>query len=369
MAALDLKAIHKRFPGGGVAIEEVSLSIAGGEFVVLVGPSGCGKSTLLRIVAGLETATRGEVWIAGRRVDGLPPKDRDVAMVFQSYALYPHMNVFDNIAFGLRARRVARNEVGPRVQAAASLLGITALLGRRPAELSGGERQRVALGRAIVRDPQLFLFDEPLSNLDARLRTQMRAEIAALHRRLGVTTLYVTHDQVEALTMGQRIVVLRAGRVQQIGTPQEVYERPGNLFVAGFIGSPPMNVLPVRVMGAAKHTPAEAGVDRTHDAALRFAEHDLGKVRLPAAFAGRQLLLGIRPQDLRPTDEHGLAITVTLIEPTGGESLIYGVCGEVTLIARATDSGDIQPGDVIRLQADLTRAHFFDPITERRLEL
>jgi ABC-type sugar transport system ATPase subunit len=363
MATVELKGIRKSFAGGHVAVRDVTLTIGDGEFVVLVGPSGCGKSTLLRIVAGLERATRGEVWIGSRRVDDLQPKDRDVAMVFQSYALYPHMTAYDNIAFGLRARRIARDEIQRRVDEAARMLGIGNLLARRPRELSGGERQRVALGRAIVRDPQAFLFDEPLSNLDARLRTQMRAEISALHRRLGVTTLYVTHDQVEALTMGERIVVLREGCVQQVGAPLEVYRRPANLFVAGFIGSPPMNFLPVRVetAGGASGGPS-----------LCFGDLELKGGELPrlrGGLEGRRIMLGIRPEDLRPVEEGGIPAKVTLVEPTGGDLFVYAQVQGTTLIARAPGAATFEPGGGIRLQADLTRAHLFDPDTTERLEL
>ncbi len=272
MASVELRNVSKIFPGDVRAVDDVSLDVADGEFLVLVGPSGCGKSTLLRMIAGLDEPTGGAIRIGDRDVTRLPPKDRDVAMVFQSYALYPHMTVRRNMAFGLQLRRVPKGEIASRVQSAAEMLGLTELLERKPAALSGGQRQRVAVGRAIVRDPAVFLFDEPLSNLDALLRIEMRRELAALYRRLGATMVYVTHDQVEAMTLGDRIVVMKEGVVQQVGRPLEVYDRPANTFVAGFLGSPPMNLVPPDVLewttpGAARigirpeHLNLEPGVD------------------------------------------------------------------------------------------------------------
>ncbi|HWP34681.1 MAG TPA: sn-glycerol-3-phosphate ABC transporter ATP-binding protein UgpC, partial [Thermodesulfobacteriota bacterium] len=258
MAEVALRGVTKRF-GSVVAVRDFSLEVRDREFVVLVGPSGCGKSTVLRLVAGLESPTEGEIAIGGRRVNDVPPKDRNVAMVFQNYALYPHMDVHGNLAFGLKLRGLPRREIDARVRQAAEILGIADLLARRPAELSGGQRQRVALGRAIVRDPAVFLFDEPLSNLDAQLRVQMRTELVKLHQRLSATMLYVTHDQVEAMTMGDRIVVMRAGAIEQVGEPLAVYERPANTFVAGFIGSPAMNLLPARLVPGAGGVVADLG--------------------------------------------------------------------------------------------------------------
>ncbi|MGH8702711.1 MAG: sn-glycerol-3-phosphate ABC transporter ATP-binding protein UgpC, partial [Burkholderiales bacterium] len=285
MATVSLRDVRKSYTPDLQVIHGVSMEIRDGEFIVILGPSGCGKSTLLRMVAGLEAITAGEIAIGGRVVNDLEPKDRDIAMVFQNYALYPHMSVYDNMAYGLRIRGLAKSEIDARVQKAAEILELKNFLGRRPREMSGGQRQRVAMGRAIVREPQVFLFDEPLSNLDAKLRVQMRGELQALHRRLGTTSLFVTHDQVEAMTLAQRMIVMNAGRAEQIGAPLEVYARPATTFVAGFIGAPPMNLIP----------------------------RD-GK------------LLGIRPEHLEPCTESEAAIVaeVDLVEPLGADTLVYG---------------------------------------------
>ncbi len=309
MADVSFKDVTKVFSGDATAIDRLTLDIPDGEFMILVGPSGCGKTTALRLIAGLESATSGAITIGGRNITHLSPRDRDIAMVFQNYALYPHMTVYGNLAFGLRQRRVAKAEIDRRVQEMSAMLGLGQLLKRRPGQLSGGQRQRVAMGRALVREPKAFLLDEPLSNLDAKLRVQMRAELKLLHQRLGVTTIYVTHDQVEAMTLGDRLAVLSAGKLQQVGTPQDVYEKPTNVFVAHFIGSPPMNLL--------KGT-ADGGVVRAGD--LESA--------VPAAVPDGPCVVGIRPESLSLSggddDAAGLDFLIDVVEPLGGELLAHG---------------------------------------------
>jgi multiple sugar transport system ATP-binding protein len=325
---VELAGVTKAFgrdASTGLAVDHVTLDVAEGEFLVLVGPSGCGKSTLLRMVAGLEEVSSGEIRIGGRLVNDVAPRDRDVAMVFQNYALYPHMSVFENLAFGLKLRKVPGEEVRRRVGTAAAALGIERYLERQPRELSGGERQRVALGRAMVREPKVFLFDEPLSNLDARLRVEMRAEIRRLHRRVGATMIYVTHDQVEAMTMGDRIVVLNRGVLQQVADPHTLYARPANTFVAGFIGSPPVNLFAARVAadGAAVEVDgARWSVGEAQRAAL-------------AGRAGTALTVGVRPEDLYP-DANGLAATLEVVEPLGSETLLYWKSAAGEHVSRAT---------------------------------
>jgi sn-glycerol 3-phosphate transport system ATP-binding protein len=336
------------------------MDIADGEFVVMVGPSGCGKSTLLRMVAGLETITSGEIAIGKRVVNDIEPKDRDIAMVFQNYALYPHMSVYGNMAYGLRIRGLAKAEIDARVKRAAEILELGTLLERKPRELSGGQRQRVAMGRAIVREPAVFLFDEPLSNLDAKLRVQMRAELQALHRRLGTTSLYVTHDQVEAMTLAHRMIVMNAGRAEQVGAPLEVYARPATTFVAGFIGSPPMNLIPGRL---------DAG-------GAILAVKDGLQVRLPApqaGLAGRDVLLGIRPEHLEPCEaaDAFLTMVVDLIEPLGSDTLVYGHLGAdatgVRVAARLHASVRAQGGR-LALRFAGAGMHFYDPASGRSFE-
>ena len=334
MAEVVVDSVVKQFPDGTVAVDEVSLEIADGEFFVLVGPSGCGKSTLLRMVAGLEEITSGEIRIGGRVVNDLEPRERDIAMVFQDYALYPHLNVYDNLAFGLRRRRTPRGEIDGRVRQVAQLLGIDALLHRRPGQLSGGQRQRVAMGRAIVREPHAFLMDEPLSNLDAKFRVQMRAELLKLHQRITTTTIYVTHDQVEAMTMGDRVAVLRDGKLQQIGTPQELYKAPANLFVAGFIGSPAMNF-------------AEAQVE---DGEVRVGRFALPLDQAPLeGHAERRIALGVRPEAfedaalVRDTSRPRITVTVDLVEHMGAETLVTFDVGAAA----------VQSDDMLALVADL----------------
>ena len=309
MADVSFRDVTKEFPGATVAVDRLTLDIPDGEFMILVGPSGCGKTTALRLVAGLETPTSGTITIAGKNITHLSPRDRDIAMVFQNYALYPHMTVYKNLAFGLRQRKTARAEVDRRVTEVSAMLGLDELLGRRPAQLSGGQRQRVAMGRALVREPKAFLLDEPLSNLDAELRVQMRAELKRLHQQLDITTIYVTHDQVEAMTLGDRLAVMSAGKLQQVGTPQDVYEQPTNVFVAHFIGSPPMNLLTAMV--------AEGG---------RAQAGDLS-VELPQVPAG-PCIVGIRPDSLslREADDFrpALDFDIEVVEPLGGELLAHG---------------------------------------------
>ncbi|MCO6044871.1 sn-glycerol-3-phosphate ABC transporter ATP-binding protein UgpC [Aeoliella sp. ICT_H6.2] len=319
MASVSLHNVNKIYPGGIHAVHDFDLEVADGEFVVLVGPSGCGKSTTLRMIAGLEDVTSGDISIGERRVNAVPPGDRDIAMVFQNYALYPHMTVRQNMAFGLKMRRTPKAEVERRVAEAAQMLGVEAMLDRRPRELSGGQRQRVAVGRAIVRNPAVFLFDEPLSNLDAKLRAQMRTELAALHERLQATMIYVTHDQVEAMTLGDRLVLMKDGVVQQIGAPLEVYQYPTNQFVATFIGSPPMNLLKGNVKGGIFH-----GVDQ--HATWRLSAADDGPV-----------VLGVRPEDLLPAEgDQSVLATVTpeLIENLGHEVLVHFSLAGERLVAR-----------------------------------
>ncbi len=353
MAAVELHDVRKSY-GKNAVVHGISMVIEKGEFVVIVGPSGCGKSTLLRMVAGLEEISGGEISIGGRIVNELEPKDRDIAMVFQNYALYPHMRVYDNMAYGLKIRGMTRQEIDDRVREAARILELDALLDRRPRQLSGGQRQRVAMGRAIVRHPKVFLFDEPLSNLDAKLRVQMRLELQKLHRRLGVTSLYVTHDQVEAMTLGQRIVVMNAGRAEQIGTPREIYDRPQTTFVGGFIGSPPMNLIAGRLSGDGTELKAEGG-----------------SIRLPApsaSLAGRELMLGVRPEQLRAGGGQ-MQVTVEMAEALGADHLVHCTLGTQMLVVRTADEVAPAAGDSLTLGFDTGAVHWFDPETTRRIDV
>jgi sn-glycerol 3-phosphate transport system ATP-binding protein len=354
MATLQLRDVRKSF-GPTQVLHGVDLAVDEGEMIVIVGASGCGKSTLLRIVAGLETATSGRVLIGGQDVTPLEPADRDVAMVFQNYALYPHMSVFDNMAYGLKIRGLPREQIRRRVQDAAELLGIAALLERKPRQLSGGQRQRVAMGRAIVREPKLFLFDEPLSNLDAKLRVQMRAEIRRLQKRLGVTSLFVTHDQVEAMTLGDRLVVMHQGHAAQIATPMEIWERPADTYVAGFIGSPAMNFLPATLTAGGTAARLE-----TNGLVLPFADG-------PRAGAeGRRLTLGIRPEHLRP-GIGGLDLQVELVEPLGGESVLHGRLADGTALT-AKLPGALHAEGTLGVIIPLEHLHVFDAETGKRLD-
>jgi len=353
MASVGMRDVRKSY-GELEVIHGVTADVADGEFIVIVGPSGCGKSTLLRMVAGLEAITAGEISIGDRVVNALEPKDRDIAMVFQNYALYPHMSVFDNMAYGLKIRGFKKDDIKSRVDRAAGILELGPLLQRKPRQLSGGQRQRVAMGRAIVREPAVFLFDEPLSNLDAKLRVQMRFEIQKLHRRLGTTSLYVTHDQVEAMTLAHRMIVMNAGRAEQVGTPMEVYENPATLFVAGFIGSPAMNFLPARAEGGG-----------------RFALLAGGQVAAPAAGArvGQAVTLGIRPEHLKPCGA-GEAIVegpVEMVEQLGADTLIHMGHGAETIIARMSHEIRYQVGATIHVTADPARIYLFDSATGGRL--
>jgi multiple sugar transport system ATP-binding protein len=367
MAAVTLKSIRKVYENGVVAVHGADFEVQDGEFIVLVGPSGCGKSTVLRMIAGLESITEGELLIGDQQVNDLPPKDRDIAMVFQNYALYPHMSVFENMAFSLKLRKYSKAEIQARVGKAAGVLGITAILDRRPKQLSGGQRQRVAVGRAIVRDPRVFLFDEPLSNLDAQLRVQMRTEISKLHNQLGATMIYVTHDQVEAMTMGDRIVVMKEGHIQQIDRPLNLYQRPVNRFVAGFIGSPAMNFIEGRV------EQEDGGCFITADRQIRLRMNG----RWAGSFArqsGKDFTLGIRPEDISVagTEEPhaGRAVVrmvLDLVEPMGNEMFLYARSSEQMVVARVAPQELPPPGSEIQLALDLEKAHLFDSATEAAL--
>ena len=369
MASLSLRNIYKEYPGGVTAVNNFNLEIEDKEFIVLVGPSGCGKSTTLRMVAGLEEISRGELYIDNKLVNNIPPKDRDIAMVFQSYALYPHMTVYNNMAFALKLRKTPKAEIDRRVREAAQILGIEELLNRKPAALSGGQRQRVALGRAIVREPKVFLMDEPLSNLDAKLRVQMRTEITKLHKRLQTTFIYVTHDQTEAMTMGSRIVVMKDGFMQQNDTPQNLYDYPANLFVACFIGTPQMNVFKVRLEKREDGVYAAFG-----DNAVRVPE---GKVqRMTGDYIGREVYMGVRPENIH--DEPVFTSTypdacirahVELTELMGSETYLYlSTSGkEENFVARVDPRTTSRSGENITVGFDVNRLHFFDLETEEAL--
>ncbi len=388
VSKIDFDQVGKIYPGGTRAIEDVSFEVGDGEFVVLVGPSGCGKSTLLRMVAGLEEITEGEVRIGEKVVNDVPPKDRDIAMVFQNYALYPHMSVFDNMAFGLKLRKLDKGEIKSRVEEAARILEITDFLQRKPKALSGGQRQRVAMGRAIVREPKAFLMDEPLSNLDAKLRVQMRAELGELHARLKTTTLYVTHDQVEAMTMGDRVAVIRKGTLQQVDTPRALYDHPVNIFVGGFIGSPSMNFVYGSLEGEGDASYAKFGDER-----LRIAPELLAQRPGLVEYKGKDLVIGLRPEifynaspDAAP--DKSVGCSVMLVEQLGSEAYVHfekeippvvtpdiqelladqgqdaSVLGDLTKFTAKVDP-DRAPkmGDQMRLSVDTTKIHFFDRST------
>ncbi len=363
MASLSLQHIYKRYDGGVTAVSDFCLDIEDKEFIVLVGPSGCGKSTTLRMIAGLEEISDGELYIGDKLMNDVPPKDRDIAMVFQNYALYPHMTVFDNMAFGLKLRKIKKEEISRRVNEAAKILDIAHLLDRKPKALSGGQRQRVALGRAIVREPKVFLMDEPLSNLDAKLRVQMRTEISKLHQRLQTTFIYVTHDQTEAMTMGTRIVVMKDGFIQQIDTPIGLYNKPTNMFVAGFIGSPQMNFTDC-VVGA-------------NCESLTFDGHTINlpegiSNKLKAAdCAGKEVVLGIRPEDmhdeeafLNSSPESVIDAFVEVTEMMGAETFLYMLIGETRFTARVNPRTTAVPQASIKIALDLNKIHLFDKETE-----
>ncbi|BCM85391.1 ABC transporter ATP-binding protein [Methylobacterium indicum] len=347
MAGLALDTLRKTYSGGVDAVRGVSLDVPDGAFCVLVGPSGCGKSTVLRMIAGLETVTSGAITIGGRVVNNVEPADRDIAMVFQNYALYPHMRVYDNLAYGLRNRGTPKPEIETRVTEAARLLGLEAMLTRYPRQLSGGQRQRVAMGRAIVRKPQVFLFDEPLSNLDAKLRVQMRVEIRRLQRQLAVTTVYVTHDQVEAMTMADRLVVMNGGEIEQVGTPIEIYRRPATRYVATFMGSPPMNILPAEAVAGGVR------IDGT-------------VIPVTGLTAGTAVEAGIRPEDLRIAED-GLPFRVAFVEELGATRLLHGPLAGTDVAVQVPAGSPAQEGDTVRLAIDGSAVHLFDPATGRRL--
>jgi multiple sugar transport system ATP-binding protein len=349
MASVHIRNVHKHF-GGTHVIRGVDIDIADGEFAVLVGPSGCGKSTLLRMVAGLEEISGGEIAIGGKVVNDTPPKERDIAMVFQNYALYPHMKVRDNMAFSLMLAKRPRSEIDERVNRAATILGLGDLLERYPRQLSGGQRQRVAMGRAIVRDPQVFLFDEPLSNLDAKLRVAMRTEIKELHQRLKTTSEYVTHDQIEAMTMADQIVVMRDGIVEQRGRPLELYDHPANLFVAGFIGSPAMNFLPATIRRGSNGARVEVAGGVTVPLPRDAAGED-----------GQKVIFGMRPEHLAlAADGQGLAAQVVVVEPTGADTQVFAKIGGTEVTAVFRERHEFRAGEAIRLVPDHERTHLFD---------
>ena len=375
MASLSLRNVYKKYPGGVIAVSDFNLEIKDKEFIILVGPSGCGKSTTLRMVAGLEEISDGEVYIGDRLVNDVAPKDRDIAMVFQNYALYPHMTVFDNMAFGLKLRKTPKDEIKRRVEEAARILDIEHLLQRKPAALSGGQRQRVALGRAIVREPKVFLLDEPLSNLDAKLRAQMRTEISKLHQRLGTTFIYVTHDQTEAMTMGTRIVVMKSGIVQQVDTPNNLYKYPCNLFVAGFIGSPQMNFIECKLLEEGGDYFVEFGSEDTKTrVGVKY------KIKLPASknnndclkeYIGKEVIMGIRPEDVH--DEPALIeanpdgiveADVEVTELMGAETYLYMNCEGQNINARVSPTSTARPGDKIKIAIETGKIHLFDKDTE-----
>ena len=363
MATVDLKSITKVYEGNVQAVKNANITVQDKEFVVLVGPSGCGKTTTLRMIAGLEDITGGELYIDGKLVNDVPPKDRDIAMVFQNYALYPHMTVYDNMAFGLKIRKFAKEEIKTRVDEAARILDIEELLDRKPKALSGGQRQRVAVGRAIVRQPKVFLFDEPLSNLDAKLRVQMRAEISGLHNRLAATMIYVTHDQVEAMTMGDKIVVMRDGIIQQIGDPLTLYNHPVNRFVAGFIGSPPMNFMAVKVFEEGGQIMIDEGNFKIAVAGIR--------ADLIRSYVGKEVVFGVRPEDLTynmdAPDNLAIKANVQVVEPLGAEIHLFVDTGSHVMIARTAPTIDFKVGDETKFVPEWERVAFFDMDTEQSL--
>ncbi len=369
MAKVELIKVTKIFERGNVGVKDATFTVEDGEFAVILGPSGCGKTTTLRLIAGLEKVTSGEIYIGGKLVNDVPPKDRDIAMVFQNYALYPHMSVYDNMAFGLKMRKVPKDEIDKRVHEAAEILGIEHLLDRKPRELSGGQRQRVALGRAIVRHPKVFLFDEPLSNLDAKMRVKMRAEIAKLHQKLHATSIYVTHDQVEAMTLGDKIILMRSGEIQQIDDPLNLYHRPVNKFVAGFIGSPPMNFFEGRLQ-----QDGDAIYFVNDDFKLKLPEDRASKIREHGEVE-RDVYLGIRPEDIflpqfSPTDAETESVKaqVDFVETLGNEILVYYTTEHgIAFISRIPPFNPPQPGDVMELHFNMNRIHVFDKETEKNL--
>jgi multiple sugar transport system ATP-binding protein len=376
MASLSFRHIYKKYPGGVTAVSDFCLEVKDKEFIVFVGPSGCGKSTTLRMIAGLEEISEGELFIGDKLVNDIAPKDRDIAMVFQNYALYPHMTVFDNMAFGLKLRKVPKEEIKRKVEQAAKILDITHLLDRRPKQLSGGQKQRVALGRAIVRNPKVFLLDEPLSNLDAKLRATMRTELTKIHKRLGTTFIYVTHDQVEAMTMASRIVVMKDGLIQQVDTPQNLYDLPCNLFVAGFIGTPQMNFIDATL------------IDRNGDVIVHWGEEEqkdkpatICEIKLPAEkannpalkdYIGKEVIIGVRPECIHEdatyianAPDTTVNASVDVTELMGNEIYLYVTAGEQSIVGRVSPRATARSGDQIQIAIDAARVHVFDKDTEK----
>ena len=376
MASVSLREIYKKYPGGVIAVSDFNIEIKDKEFIILVGPSGCGKSTTLRMIAGLEEISEGELWIGDRLVNDIAPKDRDIAMVFQNYALYPHMTVFENMAFGLKLRKVPKDEIAKKVEEAAKVLDIAHLLDRKPKALSGGQRQRVALGRAIVREPKVFLLDEPLSNLDAKLRAQMRTEISKLHKRLGTTFIYVTHDQTEAMTMGDRIVVMKDGYIQQIDTPQNLYNYPVNQFVAGFIGSPQMNFIDAVLLKENGKYVVEFGSEDTKTSrGVKYHVEVPESKSDPDALeplVNKEIVLGVRPECIHDeemflsTAKTGIIdANVEVTEMMGAETYLYLNCEGIPLTARVSPRSTARPQDTIKVAIDANRIHIFDKETEK----
>ena len=378
MAGLSLRGIYKKYPGGFVAVTDVNLEIRDKEFIILVGPSGCGKSTTLRMIAGLEEISQGELYIGDRLVNDIAPKDRDIAMVFQNYALYPHMTVFENMAFGLKLRKVPKDEIARKVEEAARILDLSHLLDRKPKAMSGGQRQRVALGRAIVRSPKVFLLDEPLSNLDAKLRAQMRTEISKLHKKLGTTFIYVTHDQTEAMTMGDRIVVMKDGFIQQVDTPQNLYEAPCNKFVAGFLGSPQMNFIDaVLKKNESNQYVVEFGSEDTKNS--RGTKYEIIVPESKSTpdlerYVDREVTLGIRPESVHDEEMYlsnastGIIdCNVEITEMMGAETFLYLECENIPITARVSPRTTARPGDQIKVALDPNKIHLFDKETEKTI--
>ncbi len=376
MASVSLKGIYKKYPGNVVAVSDFNIEIKDKEFIILVGPSGCGKSTTLRMIAGLEEISDGELYIGDRLVNDIAPKDRDIAMVFQNYALYPHMTVFENMAFGLKLRKVPKDQIAKKVEEAAKILDIAHLLDRKPKALSGGQRQRVALGRAIVREPQVFLLDEPLSNLDAKLRAQMRTEISKLHKRLGTTFIYVTHDQTEAMTMADRIVVMKDGFIQQVDTPNNLYQHPVNQFVAGFIGSPQMNFIDSKLIKVDGKYVIEFGTEDTKETrGVKYTvevPESKSDEKLLEPLVGKEVVLGIRPECIHDEEMFISAAktgvidtTVEVAEMMGAETYLYLNCVGIQMTARVSPRNNVRPQDKIKVAIDPNRIHIFEKDTEK----
>ena len=378
MASLSARGIYKRYPGGVVAVSDFTMNIKDKEFIILVGPSGCGKSTTLRMIAGLEEISEGELFIGDRLVNDVAPKDRDIAMVFQNYALYPHMTVFENMAFGLKLRKVPKDEIKKLVEEAAKILDIAHLLDRKPKALSGGQRQRVALGRAIVRDPQVFLLDEPLSNLDAKLRAQMRTELSKLHKKLGTTFIYVTHDQIEAMTMGDRIVVMKDGYIQQIDSPINLYENPVNKFVAGFLGTPQMNFINAKLLMVNGKYTVEFGSEDTKTSRGRKFYVEVPAAKADAEtlnyYLDKEVILGVRPESIHDEEMFLSAATTGIIEANvdvtemmGAETYLYLTCEGTPITARVSPRCAARPQDVVKLAIDPNKILLFDPSDEHAI--